>query len=394
MFIPSPQLQSTKRPILTLPNTPSLQNTIFFDNITLIKTESSPQKALILSFNALSLYSSFNNQYQITYEHFINEKEIMALFFLLKYKNPELYNKKLLIAESIYKPYLYENYTYDSFTFKENSDCFKGGIYCVVKSKISGRDSYITGGRIFAIYDSNDITYKNIISNSWDEIITALVLLPNETNEEEMQIVTGCKSGNVKLWKVKSFHIVQFVDCLFKKFGEITKMYLIKDGSNRFIIFDNKKFEIWNYFPIENNSNYRSSLFEITKDGDNNNEILCSNYEYVEKSEEHFLFIADRKQFIYHFELLANGGYVLKKKFFNDNNRPILSLKYYPQRKCLFAGNTILVQIWNCSSDKYEIDSVHFLNDEIHNLFNYVTKNVNYLFCCGKNNLHILHLNP
>ena len=59
----------------------------------------------------------------------------MALFFLLKYKNPELYNKKLLIVESIYKPYLYENYTYDSFTFKENSDCFKGGIYCVVKSK-------------------------------------------------------------------------------------------------------------------------------------------------------------------------------------------------------------------------------------------------------------------
>ena len=400
-----PRLICSNDQIVTLPNVPSLQKILFVDNeiITTTHNENDNKETITLSFNVLSLYSSLYNTFNVIYKRNTTINELNALLFLLKYKSPELYNKKLLIKDAIYEPYLHNTFKYDSFKVIENDNRFKGGVYCVAKTKISGRDCYISGGWIFAVYDIKDITYRNIITNSWDECVMALALLPPENKDEEMQIITGDNNGEVKLWKVKSFHNVISIKHVTNKFKGIIKIHALQNESDCFVIIDKYKFEIWNRCLCDNVND--ENRFEINEnhhnDDSDNNEIVCSNYEYIAILNKHFLFIADKNNYIYHFEILSNRTYILLSKFYNNHNStptPILSLKYYPKHQTLFIGCSNQLQIWNCSSlPKYTMNSFYTINDPIHNIHIYSTNKILYLFCCGNKQLHIMHylnLNP
>lgn len=366
--------------IFTFPPSPPLQNVLYVTAFSTTTTKNNENESLTLSFNVFSCYCQKTNTYSINYKRAPCLDDLFSLLYLTKHTNTELYNKKTLILDAIYKPYLHRPFFISSFDKVTDDNMLKGGVYTIDEIKFKEKDSYVTGGWIFAIYDKKDYTYKNVISNSWDECITALCVISGFEEGEEARIITGYKSGNVKIWKVLSFHIVQFVDCVFKEFNEVKKILKIDDS--RYAIYDNTKIVIWEKWKEE------KMRFEIKKESNDpeNNIVTCCNYnnDYCKSN----FVIADKKGNLFFIKWEQNDVNILN----TDTNGQISSLKYFKERKILFAGNNKLVQVWNMiDENKIYLESVHFLNDEINYLEYYIYNNVVYLFCGGKKNLHLIH---
>ena len=369
--------------IFTFPSSPSLQNALYVTAFKITTSKNDENESLSLSFNVFSNYCQITNTYSITYKRAPCLDDLFSLLYLIKHFNPELYNKKSLILESIYKPYLYRPLFISSFDKKTDDEMLKGGVYTIDEIHFKDKDSYVTGGWVFAIYHKKDYTYKNVISNSWDECVTALCVIGGFEEGEEARIIAGYKSGNVKIWKAMSFHIVQFVDCVFKEFNEVKK--ILKIDNIRYAIYDNTKIVIWEKWKEE------KMEFDIKKESnDEDNEIVtCCNYNN-EYGKSDFV-SADKKGNLFFIKWEVNKTYNVNKMN-TDTNGQISSLKYFKERKILFAGNNKLVQVWNMTNEnKIYLESVHFLNDEINYLEYHIYNNVVYLFCGGKKNIHLIH---
>ena len=368
-----PKLRSVNQAILSLPTYQPLSEIISLQDIEITKPTKDKK---IIAFTVFRQFCKQIVRYSLEFKLQSTEEDLMNLLYLVKYTKKELYDKKPLMF-SIYNDFFREKYFFESIK-KTKEDTLKGGVYSVENATISNRNCFIIGGWVFGIYDKNDLTSRNIISNTWDENISCLALVGND------ELITGYKSGNIKVWKIISFSIVKFVDCVFKHFNEIKKIYSFKDGSRRYGIVDESKIEIWR--------EWNKSEFNYEAEG---SKIVCSTYDYDEKSKTSRIIFADTKSYIIFLKFRESDSSPEVKRVYNENDKQILSLKYYHKKNALFAGNTILVQIWRYSGDidgEYVLDRAHFLNDEILFLEYFEDEGMIYLFCGGKKTLHILQL--
>ena len=115
--------------IFTFPSSPSLQNALYVTAFKITTLKNDENESLSLSFNVFSNYCQITNTYSITYKRAPCLDDLFSLLYLIKNFNPELYNKKSLILESIYKPYLYRPFfisSFDEFNCDYKSTSFVG----------------------------------------------------------------------------------------------------------------------------------------------------------------------------------------------------------------------------------------------------------------------------
>lgn len=379
-----PSLKYMNNALYTFPNLPPLQNVLMIDKFTPNFVSSPLNETMTISFVNFSSYCQIVDKYTVTYEKEGSSDDLVTLLYLIKNKSKEFYEKKQLIMNSIYVPYLKQKFKISSFVKQENENRLKGGVYSIKKATISNKECYIVGGWVFAIYDQNDITYRNIISNTWDLCVTALGFLPPNSENEVMRLVTSYKNDVVSLWSINSFHIVKFIDNQHGgEFTGIQNIFNLENNNARVGIVDKTKVQIWSdWKKIDIN-------YQITKE---NCEIVCSCYYFEPKKEENCVILADNQMNLIFITFKKESNAYEEKIHFTDEKNQILSLVYYLERNTLFAGNTKLVQLWDCyDKNKIELHSVHFLNDEIRHLEYYLFKRFLFLFCGGKKNLHLIH---
>ena len=380
-----PKLRKIKFGIITLLEMNELKDLIHLDNFKIAENSSE----FTLSFRAFNLYSSKTNIFKIIYKHKPNEDDLLYLLYLIKYTKKELYEKKAIITDCIYKPFLCQDYVYDDFKLEKKGENLKGKLYCIEPLILENKSYYVIGGWDFGIYSQNDFSIRNILSNEFDDCVTALTII-KENNKHTM--ICGYKSGNVKLWEIFSLHDVKYLNTIFKKFCEVKKIFKILDNSKSYGIVDENKIKIW--------KNFGEEIFgiDVDKSKDVNkdiNKIICLIYEYCEVTFENLIIYADKRSYLFFIKFKnVHLNFDAKKelkinKIKIDSKRQITSLKYYKKSNTLFYGNTKMICVFNCNN--FTEDNLIFLNAQINYIDYYIYKKIMYLFCNGENNLHILH---
>ena len=386
-----PKLKKLKKGIVSIKfidSYPHLKNLLYLDNFQ-IKQDN---KQLILSFKQFSKYCQYNNTYKIIYKHKGDEDDLLYLLYLLKYKDKKIYEKKKIIMDCIFLPFLTEKYTYEDFNCIENDMKMKKGSYTIDTIILDNKEYYVIGGYVFGLYQKDDFSSRNILSNEYDDCITALTTIEPNPNNKNYQIITGGKSGAIKLWEVKSLHEVKYINTVFKKFYDVKNIYKVKDGSFSIIICDNSKIKVWKTF------NEEIFGFDVDKSKDKENDINnieCTDYYYNKKNNQNLFVYADRRKnlFFNSFEkinfLFSTKRHLKTNQIFFDDKRQISCLKFYNDDRTLFIGNSQMINVYDYSN--FTIANAYHLNDKINFIDYYLYKKIIYVFVGGEECFHILH---
>ena len=401
-----PKIKKIKNSIVNLPNiNDSLKNIIKLDDFE--SNENETNKEFNLQFRQFSKFSKESNIYRIKYRHKPCEEDLLYLLFALKYSCKELYNNKRIIMECIYKPFLSQKYEYDDFNVikNDNSDNllnehlknFKGGVYDIKECLIGNKKCYIIAGYMLVLYQKNDFGEKNVLSNDYEHLITSVNII---YINKKMHIVTGTKSSIVRFYKVNSFHDVQYINSIFKKFSSpinyIFSSSKIDDIISYYFLVDEVSIQLWKNLGEE--IKYKFNIEQKDK-----HKIICSDYNYDENSGENMIVYADTN-FQLHLLNIDNEKIFGFNKYANLNSetlelnlfkkKQITSVKFYKRDnnkilRTLFIGNVDMILVYDLIQKT--INSYFPLFDTIEFIEYYIHNSLLFLFCSGKNSLHLLH---
>lgn len=401
-----PKIKRIKNSIVNLPNiNDSLKDIIVLDDFE--SNENEDNKEFNLQFRQFSKFSRESNVYQIKYKHKPCEEDLLYLLFALKYSCKEIYNNKRLIMNCIYWPFLSQKYEYHDFNvipenksdnlLNEHLKNFKGGVYDIKECLIRNKKCYIIAGYMLVLYQKNDFGEKNVLSNDYEHLITAVNII---YINKSMFIVTGTKSAIVRFYKVNSFHDVQYLNSIFKKFSSsINHIFTSSQEDNinaYYFIIDEVSIQLWKNLGEE-------ILFKYNIEKKEKHKIICCDYLYDFQEGENKIVYADTN-----FELYLLN--IRNEQFINFNKnkdinleklelnlfkkKQITSVKFYRNKKykffrTLFIGNVDMILIY----DLFEktINSYFPLFDKIQFIEYYLYKSTLFLFCSGRDNLHLLH---
>ena len=404
-----PKIKKIKNSIVNLPNiNDSLKDLIKLNDFESNENESI--KEFNLQFRQFSKFSRESNIYQIKYKHKPCEEDLLYLLFALKYSCKEIYNNKRLIMNCIYWPFLSQKYEYHDFRIipENKSDNllndhlknFKGGVYDIKECLIGNKKCYIIAGYMLVLYQKDEFGEKNVLSNDYEHLITAVnIIYINKI----MHIVTGTKSAIVRLYKVNSFHDVQYLNSFFKKFSSSINYIFTSskpdDINAYYFIIDEVSIQLWKNLGEE-------IIFKHNIEQKDKHKIICSDYIYDENIGEHKIIYADTNfqlhllniddDKIFSFnknkklnsEILELNLFKKKQitsvKFYKGNNNKILRI--------LFIGNVDMILVYDLFQKT--INSYFPLFDTIQFIEFYLYNSILYLFCSGTNGLHLLHFRP
>ena len=401
-----PTIKKIKNSIINLPNiSDSLKDLIKIDDFE--SSESSDIKEFNLQFRQFSKFSRESNIYQIKYKHKPCEEDLLYLLFALKYSCKEIYNNKLLIMKCIYEPFLSQKYEYHDFNIiPENKNDnllnahlknFKGGVYDIKECLIGDKNCYIIAGYMLVLYQKNDFGEKNVLSNDYEHLITAVNII---YINKSMFIITGTKSSIIRFYKVNSFHDVQYLNSIFKKFSSSINYIFtssnVDDLNAYYFIIDEVSIQLWKNLGEE-------IIFKYNIEQKDKHKIICSDYLYDEQEGENKIVYADTNFALYSlniknekfFTFNKNKDISLDKLELNlFKKKQITAIKFYENKKynyvrTLFIGNVDMILVY----DLFEktINSYFPLFDTIQFIEYYLYNSILFLFCSGKNNLHLLH---
>ena len=401
-----PKIKKIKNSIVNLPNiNDSLKDLIKLNDFESNENESI--KEFNLQFRQFSKFSRESNIYQIKYKHKPCEEDLLYLLFALKYSCKEIYNNKRLIMNCIYWPFLSQKYEYHDFSvipenksdnlLNEHLKNFKGGVYDIKECLIGNKKCYIIAGYMLVLYQKDDFGEKNVLSNDYEHLITALNII---YINKSMFIVTGTKSGIIRFYRVNSFHDVQYINSIFKKFSSsinyIFTSSKIDDMNSYYFIIDEVSIQLWKNLGEE-------ILFKYNIEQKDNRKIICSDYLYDQEHEENKIVYADTN-FELHLLNIEDEKFISFNKYTNIKfeklelnlfrKKQITSVKFYKSKKhnfyrTLFIGNVDMILVYDLFQKT--INSYFPLFDTIEFIDYFVNKSILFLFCSGKNNLHLLH---
>ena len=402
-----PKIKKIKNSIVNLPNIKdSLKNIIKLDDFE--SNENETNKEFNLQFRQFSKFSKESNIYNIKYRHKPCEEDLLYLLFALKYSSKELYNNKRLIIECIYKPFLSQKYEYDDFSVKNNDNSnnllnehlknFKGGVYDIKECLIGSKKCYIIAGYMLVLYQKDDFGEKNVLSNDYEHLITAVnIIYINKI----MHIVTGTKSSIVRFYKVNSFHDVQYINSIFKKFSSpinyIFSSSKIDDITSHYFIIDEVSIQLWKNLGEE-------IQFKYNIEQKDKHKIICSDYIYSENAGENMIVYADTNFQLHLLNIDDENifGFNKYKDIYPETlelnlfkKKQITSVKFYKSNnsdkilRTLFIGNVDMILVYDLF--KKTINSYFPLFDTIEFIDYYINNSILFLFCSGKNSLHLLH---
>ncbi len=401
-----PKIKKIKNSIVNLPNiNDSLKDLIKLNDFE--SNENENIKEFNLQFRQFSKFSRESNIYQIKYKHKPCEEDLLYLLFALKYSCKEIYNNKRLIMNCIYWPFLSQKYEYHDFSIipENKSDNllndhlknFKGGVYDIKECLIGNKKCYIIAGYMLVLYQKDEFGEKNVLSNDYEHLITAVnIIYINKI----MHIVTGTKSAIVRLYKVNSFHDVQYLNSFFKKFSSSINYIFTSskpdDINAYYFIIDEVSIQLWKNLGEE-------IIFKHNIEQKDKHKIICSDYLYDELEEENKIVYADTNLELY----LLN---IKNEQFFNFNKykhmnlekleldlfkkKQITSVKFYKNEKynfvrTLFIGNVDMILVYDLF--KKNINSYFPLFDRILFIEYYISESTLFLFCSCRDSLHLLH---
>ena len=404
-----PKIKKIRNSIVNLPNiNDSIKNIIKLDDFESNENEANTE--FNLQFRQFSKFSKESNIYRIQYRHKPCEEDLLYLLFALKYSCKELYNNKRLIMECIYKPFLCQKYEYDNFSVINNDNSnnllnehlknFKGGVYDIKECLIGNKNCYIIAGYMLVLYQKDDFGEKNVLSNDYEHLITAVnIIYINKI----MHIVTGTKSAIVRFYRVNSFHGVQYINSLFKKFSSpinyIFTSSKIDDINSHYFLIDEVSIQLWKNLGEE-------IMIKYNIEQKDKHKIICSDYIYDENIGEHkivyadtnfqlhLLNIDDEKIFSFNKNKKLNSE-ILELNLFKK--KQITSVKFYKSNnnkilRTLFIGNVDMILVYDLFQKT--INSYFPLFDTIQFIEFYLYNSILYLFCSGTNGLHLLHFRP
>ena len=401
-----PKIKKIKNSIVNLPNiNDSLKDLIKLDDFE--SNENENIKEFNLQFRQFSKFSRESNVYQIKYKHKPCEEDLLYLLFALKYSCKEIYNNKRLIMNCIYWPFLSQKYEYHDFSINPENKSdnllndhlknFKGGVYDIKECLIGNKKCYIIAGYMLVLYQKDEFGEKNVLSNDYEHLITAVnIIYINKI----MHIVTGTKSAIVRLYKVNSFHDVQYLNSFFKKFSSSINYIFTSskpdDINAYYFIIDEVSIQLWKNLGEE-------IIFKHNIEQKDKHKIICSDYLYDELEEENKIVYADTNLELY----LLN---IKNEQFFNFNKykhmnlekleldlfkkKQITSVKFYKNEKynfvrTLFIGNVDMILVYDLF--KKSVNSYFPLFDRILFIEYYIYESTLFLFCSGRDSLHLLH---
>ena len=404
-----PKIKKIRNSIVNLPNiNDSIKNIIKLDDFESNENEANTE--FNLQFRQFSKFSKESNIYRIQYRHKPCEEDLLYLLFALKYSCKELYNNKRLIMECIYKPFLCQKYEYDNFSVINNDNSnnllnehlknFKGGVYDIKECLIGNKNCYIIAGYMLVLYQKDDFGEKNVLSNDYEHLITAVnIIYINKI----MHIVTGTKSAIVRFYRVNSFHDVQYINSLFKKFSSpinyIFTSSKIDDINSHYFLIDEVSIQLWKNLGEE-------IIIKYNIEQKDKHKIICSDYIYDENIGEHkivyadtnfqlhLLNIDDEKIFSFNKNKKLNSE-ILELNLFKK--KQITSVKFYKSNnnkimRTLFIGNVDMILVYDLFQKT--INSYFPLFGTIQFIEFYLYNSILYLFCSGTNGLHLLHFRP
>ena len=209
-----PKIKKIKNSIVNLPNVnDSIKNIIKFADLE--ANENEDTKEFNLKFRQFSKFSKESNIYNIKYKHKPCQEDLLYLLFALKYSCEELYKNKRLIMNCIYEPFLSQKYEYDDFNIisdnkndnllNEHLKHFKGGVYDIKECLIGNKSCYIIAGYMLVLYQKNDFGEKNVLSNDYEHLITAVNII---YINKSMFIITGTKSSIIRFYSYSSYFCI------------------------------------------------------------------------------------------------------------------------------------------------------------------------------------------
>ena len=404
-----PKIKKIRNSIVNLPNiNDSIKNIIKLDDFESNENEANTE--FNLQFRQFSKFSKESNIYRIQYRHKPCEEDLLYLLFALKNSCKELYNNKRLIMECIYKPFLCQKYEYDNFSVINNDNSnnllnehlknFKGGVYDIKECLIGNKNCYIIAGYMLVLYQKDDFGEKNVLSNDYEHLITAVnIIYINKI----IHIVTGTKSAIVRFYRVNSFHDVQYINSLFKKFSSsinyIFTSSKIDDINSHYFLIDEVSIQLWKNLGEE-------IMIKYNIEQKDKHKIICSDYIYDKNIGEHkivyadtnfqlhLLNIDDEKIFSFNKNKKLNSE-ILELNLFKK--KQITSVKFYKSNnnkimRTLFIGNVDMILVYDLFQKT--INSYFPLFDTIQFIEFYLYNSILYLFCSGTNGLHLLHFRP
>ena len=404
-----PKIKKIRNSIVNLPNiNDSIKNIIKLDDFESNENEANTE--FNLQFRQFSKFSKESNIYRIQYRHKPCEEDLLYLLFALKYSCKELYNNKRLIMECIYKPFLCQKYEFDNFSVINNDNSnnllnehlknFKGGVYDIKECLIGNKNCYIIAGYMLVLYQKDDFGEKNVLSNDYEHLITAVnIIYINKI----MHIVTGTKSVIVRFYRVNSFHDVQYINSLFKKFSSpinyIFTSSKIDDINSHYFLIDEVSIQLWKNLGEE-------IMIKYNIEQKDKHKIICSDYIYDKNIGEHkivyadtnfqlhLLNIDDEKIFSFNKNKKLNSE-ILELNLFKK--KQITSVKFYKSNnnkilRTLFIGNVDMILVYDLFQKT--INSYFPLFGTIQFIEFYLYNSILYLFCSGTNGLHLLHFRP
>ena len=310
--------------------------------------------------------------------------------------------------DCIYKPFLSQKYEYDNFSVINNDNSnnllnehlknFKGGIYDIKECLIGNKKCYIIAGYMLVLYQKDDFGEKNVLSNDYEHLITAVnIIYINKI----MYIVTGTKSSIVRFYKVNSFHDVQYINSIFKKFSSpinyIFSSSKIDDIISHYFLIDEVSIQLWKNLGEE-------IQFKYNIEQKDKHKIICSDYIYSENARENMIVYADTN-FQLHLLNIDNEnifGFNKYKNIYPETlelnlfkKKQITSVKFYKSNnndkilRTLFIGNVDMILVYDLFQKT--INSYFPLFDTIEFIDYYINNSILFLFCSGKDSLHLLH---
>ena len=406
-----PKIKKIRNSVVNLPNiNDSLKNIIKFHDFEVEEKEDI--KELNLRFRQFSKYSQESNIYQINYKHKPCPEDLLYLLFALKYSCKKLYNNKRLIMNCIYLPFLSQKYEYDNLSIikKEKGDNlvnehlkkFKGGIYDIKECIIDNKKCFIIAGYMLVLYQQNDFGEKNVLSNDFDQLITAINII---YYNKSMIIITGTKSGIIRFYQVNSFHDVKYINSIFKKFTSPINYIFTSGEKNDFnayyYILDDYSIQLWK--DLGDKILFKFNLDNNEKDN-NKNKIITSDYLYNSEEKENLIVYADMNYGLYSVNVKNECflNFNKNKDSFKEKlelnlfkKKQITSLKFYRKSnndknvRLLFIGNVQMILLYDLF--KKEINSYIHLSDEISFIDYFLYNSTLFVFCSGNNCLHLLH---
>ena len=401
-----PKIKKIKNSVVNLPNiSDSIKNIIKFYNFKVEEKEDI--KEFNLQFRQFSKFSQESNIYQIKYRHKPCEEDLLYLLFALKYSCKELYKNKRLIMNCIYEPFLSQKYEYDDFKIiNDNNEKnlisphlknFKGGIYDIKECLIDNKKCFIIAGYMLVLYQQKDFSEKNVLSNDFDHLITSVNIV---YYNKSMIIITGTKSGIIRFYQVNSFHDVNYINSIFKKFSSpINNIFTHADRSNfnaYYFIIDDFTIQLWKDLGDK-------ILFTLNAEKKEKNKIVCCDYLYNDEEQENIIIYADMNLGLYLLNV-KNECFINFRKEKDTSvekleldlfrKKQITTVKFYKSNKyknirTLFIGNIEMFLVYDLF--KKCINSYIPLSDEISYIEYYLYNSTLFIFCSGNNYLHLLH---